>query len=562
MGIIADREMIDLLTYINVNLLGLKPFHLNLFKTGIIILCTAIGVWLLASKAMVKRMMAVVAHLNRMSMSQHRKVAWLLGAFFATFLIYLRIRQYFELQTMWDMAVEANVAWHMVHGPWFFNSLDNTSFLGGHFSPVFVLIGLAYRLVEHPLTLLVVQSVALGIGAVAVYYLALLRCVHFALACVVVLFYLFNPYLHHSNAHDFHLSPLTIPAVLWMLVFVESGKQSLAAAAALLAFSIEESILLPLAGCGLYLAAFRPGWRIFGTGLALCAVLYFVFIIKVVFPFFSPYPGLFFWHRYANLGTDLSDALIHLLSNPFWAGYETLVARNQYVYLLYFLIPVVFLPLFAWREACLLIVPLSIMFLSQNSGMNKLGFHYSAPALPFLFFGVVHGLSNAVRLIERRWSSAQLRWNIVLAGMLFMIALNVYRSPGYDIGKTNPEFAASAFEIAGLVPPDAAVATDVRFAPLLINRHRICKISVIAGELCDWTIADGKPSSDSDVGNRRPVPQWVPDYVVIGTEPGKTSALKLQQQREFAEWLTTVQGYEEMRNQNGIMLFRYRGEPS
>jgi len=497
-----------------------------------------------------------------MNLSQHRKVAWLFGSFFATFLIYLRIRQYFELQTMWDMAVEANVAWHMVHGPWFFNSFDNDSFLGGHFSPAFVLIGLAYRLVEHPLTLLVIQSVALGIGAVAVYYLALARRVSFPVACMAVLLYVSNPYVHHGNAHDFHLSPLTIPVVLWMLVFVESGKQGFAAAAAFFAFSIEESILLPLAGFGLYLIAFRSGWRIFGIGLALCATLYFILIIKVFFPMFSPFDGLFFWDRYANLGRDLNDALIQLLGNPLWAVKEALISRNQYVYLLYFLIPVAFLPLFAWREACILVVPLSIMFLSQNAGMNKLGFHYSAPALPFLFFGVVHGLSNAVRIIEQRWSVPQLRWNVVFASILFLIALNTYRSPGYDIGETNPEFATSAFEIATIVPGDAAVATEVRFAPLLINRHRICKIRVIAGTLCDWTIIDGKPSSGSDVGDRRVVPQWVPDYVVIGEEPGKSSVVKLKQQREFAEWLTTVLSYEEIRNENGIMLFQHRGKSS
>ncbi len=552
--------MVDMLTNINVTLLGLKPFHPNLFKLGVIISCVALGVWLLTSKAMAIRVMVAVARVNNMNMSQHRKVAWLFGSFFAAFLTYLRIRQYFELQTMWDMAVEANVAWHMIHGPWFFNSLDNTSFLGGHFSPVFVLIGLAYRLVEHPLTLLVIQSVALGLGAVAVYYLALLRCAHPSLACAAVLLYACNPYVHHGNAHDFHLSPLTIPTVLWMLVFVESNKQGLAAAAAFLAFSIEESILLPLAGCGLYLAAFRPGWRLFGAGLALCAVIYFVLIIKVAFPIFSPYPGLFFWDRYANLGTDLSDALMHLLRNPIWAAYETLVSRNQYVYLFYFLIPVAFLPLFSWREACLIAIPLSIMFLSQNSGMYKLGFHYSAPTLPFLFFGMVHGLAAVSRLVERQWHLTDQWWRIILAGVFFLTALNTYRSPGYDIGKTNPEFAASAFEIANLVPWDAGVATDVRLAPLLINRHRICKINMTAGTLCDWTIVGGKP--DFDEGKGRALPQWVPDYVVIATEPEKHSALNLQQQHEFAEWLTTARGYEEIRNQNGIMLFRYRGKSS
>ena len=551
--------MVDLLTDLNVNLLGVKPFHANVFKSGIIILCIVTGIWLLASKAITMHAIARVARLNSMCVSRHRMLAWSLGSIFTTFLIYLRFRQYFELQTMWDMAVEANVAWHMVHGPWFFNSLDNDSFLGGHFSPVFLLIGLVYRLVEHPLTLLVIQSVALGLGAVAVYYLALLRCRHAALALLAVALYIFNPYIHHSNAHDFHMSPLAIPSVLWMFVFVESGKQGLAATAAVLAFSIEESILLPLAGFGLYLVAFRPGWRMFGVVLTTCAVAYFCLIIKVLFPMFSPNHGLFFWDRYANLGANFNDALLHLLGNPLWAAMETLVSRNQYVCLFYFLIPVAFLPLFSWREACLIAIPLSIMFLSQNSGMNKLGFHYSAPTLPFLFFGVVHGLARVARFVEDQWLLTHQRWSVIFAAVLFMTALNTYRSPGYDIGKTNPEFAASAFEIAGLVPPDAAVATDVRFAPLLINRHRICKINVIAGELCDWAIADGKPSSGSDAGNRRPVPQWVPDYVVIGIEPGKTSALKIQQQREFVDWLTTGQGYEEIRNQNGIILFHYRG---
>ena len=140
-------------------------------------------------------------------------------------------------------------------------------------------------------------------------------------------------------------------------------------------------------------------------------------------------------------------------------------------------------------------------------------------------------------------------------------ALPIYRSPGYDIGETNPAFAASAFEVAAIVPVDASVATDVRFAPLLINRHRICKISVTVDSICDWTLVDGKPSPGSDAGNRRVVPQWVPDYVVIGAEPGKLTDLKLQQQDKFVEWLRTVEGYEEISSQNGIMLFRFGGAP-
>jgi uncharacterized membrane protein len=430
--------MLEIVTYINTAVkttwLGLEPLNLNLFKSSIIISCVVLAICVLTSKVPVSRLLVFVDRVDNANPSQLRKVAWLIGFLFASFLIYLRIRQYYELQTMWDMAVEANVAWHMVHGPWFFNSLDQSSFLGGHFSPILIGIGYVYRLAEHPLTLLVMQSVALGLGAVAVYYLALSIRLRPSLAFVGVLLYVSNPYLHHSNAHDFHLSPLTIPTVLWMLVFIQSGKQGLACAAAFVAFSIEESILLPLAGYGMYLAVFRPEGRLFGAALTFSALIAFVLIITVIFPLFSPYPALFFWHRYANLGADLKDALYNVVSNPIWAGYEALFSRNQYVYLLYFLAPVAFLPLLAWREATLLVIPLSIMFLSQNSGMNKLGFHYSVPALPFLFLSVLHGLTNAPRFMERWWKPNTSRWTLVCAGLLLLLALNTYRSPGYDLG--------------------------------------------------------------------------------------------------------------------------------
>src|SRR5690348_10931534 len=167
--------MVDLLTYINVDILGLKPFQLNLFKTSMMVLFAATGMGLLFSDAFVRQLGNRTADLNVFTIRQQRILGLCVGLSFTGFLIYLRVRQYFELETLYDMTVEANVAWHMVHGPWFFNSLDNDSFLGGHFSPVFVLIGLVYRWAEHPITLLVIQSLAFGAGALAVYYLALAR---------------------------------------------------------------------------------------------------------------------------------------------------------------------------------------------------------------------------------------------------------------------------------------------------------------------------------------------------------------------------------------------------
>jgi uncharacterized membrane protein len=542
--------MADLLTYINVDILGLKPFHLNLFKTGMIFLFAAIGMCLLVSKTVVRQLVTHINCLNAFTIRQQRILGWSLGILFTLFLVYLRVRQYFELQTMWDMTVEANVAWHMVHGPWFFNSLDNDSFLGGHFSPVFVLIGLVYRWAEHPITLLVIQSLAFGAGAIAVYYLALVRQTTTSVALFAMMLYMFNPYVHHSNAHDFHLSPLAIPAVLWMLFFIDSYQPWKAVAAVLLSFSIEEGILLPIAGLGVYLAAFRPQWRMFGLALVLSALAYFLLITKFIMPMFTPGRGLFFWDRYANLGSNFNEAVHNLLSHPIWAAMEGLIRRNQYVYLFYFLIPVAFLPIFSLREACLTVVPLAIMLLSQNSGMYKLGFHYSAPTLPFLFYGVVYGLSKLSGY--QAWPGVwQKHCKILLAGVFFLFALNMYRSPGYDLGQTEAHFASSAFELSRLIPPDASVATDMHFGPLLVNRHRICQAGSVPGEVCTWQL-------ELLSGQNWSRPLWQPEYVLIGIEPDKATSQRLMEQNQYAQWLIYNQGYEEIRSRDGIRLFRSR----
>lgn len=552
--------MTDLLTYINVTLLGLKPFHLNLFKTGTMALCLLMGVWVLVSRSGFQRIARLQDGIEQWSDRQHRTLAWCLGGLFAAFLMWLRTRQYFELQTMWDMTTETNVAWHMVHGPWFFNSLDNRSHLGQHMSPVFFLIGMVYGVAEHPLTLLAIQSLALGLGAVAVHELAWLRCGTRSVALFAMALYIFNPYLHHSNAHDFHRSPLAIPAILWLLLGIESGRRVLAVICTSLALSIEEGIPLPLAGLGLYLAAFRPAWRPFGLGLTVLSVGYFILATKVLLPMFNPERGLFFWERYANLGGNLNDALTNIVRHPIWALGEALVRHDQYVYLLYFFIPVAFLPLLAWREATLMIIPLASMLLSQHDGQYKLGFHYSAPALPFLFYSSVCGLCVAIDWVHRKSGDGDRRWRAVLAGFLFLMGLNTYRSPGYDLGKTDPQFASTAFVLAARIPVNAAIATDVRFAPLFANRHRICKLGVELGTVCDWNPVGAtvwKQAGDpAENGRQQNDPQWLPEYVLVGAEPNATPKHKLEQQQVFLRWLMNDLGYEIIANQAGIALLR------
>jgi hypothetical protein len=51
-------------------------------------------------------------------------------------------------------------------------------------------------------------------------------------------------------------------------------------------------------------------------------------------------------------------------------------------------------------------------------------------------------------------------------------------------------------------------------------------------------------------------PLWQPQYVLIGAEPDKTTSEQVKEQTRYAKWLTDSQGYEEIRSQDGIHLFR------
>lgn len=180
--------------------------------------------------------------------------------------------------------------------------------------------------------------------------------------------------------------------------------------------------------------------------------------------------------------------------------------------------------------------------------MYKLGFHYSALALPFLFYGVVSALSQLphYQVWPRVWHK---HGKVLLSGLFFLLALNTYRSPGYDLGQTDAQFVSSAFELSRLIPADASVATDLRFGPLVVNRHRLCRASLVPGQVCTWQL-------ESVTAEKWSKPLWQPEYVLIGSEPHKTTPQRSKEQNQFAQWLMDSQGYEEIRAQGGIRLFR------
>jgi uncharacterized membrane protein len=77
-----------------------------------------------------------------------------------------------------DLGIMSQVLWNTAHGRLFELSLDRPldtelvgSYLGNHVRPILLLLAPLYRLWPDPRLLLILQSVALGLGAVPLFWI-------------------------------------------------------------------------------------------------------------------------------------------------------------------------------------------------------------------------------------------------------------------------------------------------------------------------------------------------------------------------------------------------------
>src|SRR2546421_7643444 len=115
-----------------------------------------------------------------------------------------------------DLGLFDQIFWNTVHGRPFESTMslawtDPHSFFADHFSPVLWLLVPFYTLVPRPETLLVLQTLALALGAVPVYLAARHRLPPGYQRLLWVAAYLLFVPLAHINLFDFHEITLAVP---------------------------------------------------------------------------------------------------------------------------------------------------------------------------------------------------------------------------------------------------------------------------------------------------------------------------------------------------------------
>ncbi|MAF14211.1 MAG: hypothetical protein CMI53_04990 [Parcubacteria group bacterium] len=411
---------------------------------------------------------------------ENKVIIILVVIYFFIFATLSSLRHYtFQTQT-WDLAAFEQSFYNTVHGNLMWNNFEGTSHFAIHFSPFLLLLVPIYFVFQSPYTLLIIQSLALALGALPLYFLAKEK-MEKKWAILVSLLYLLYPSLHWVNLFDFHAVPFAVPLILAAFYFIQKNNYLWSSIFLILTATVAENMIVAVFFIGVYLLLFKN--RKYGLAVALLSLIYFILVAKVIMPAFGG--GIVRLDRYTDFGDSATSIITGVILNPSLT-LQTIFTQAKMIYLLKVFLSVAFLPFVAWQTLVLTIPGLLQNLLTTFNFQFANFYQYDSILIPFILISTALGIRKTLNKFSTK---------IVLGSVIFMtIAGFVWNSPLSPLNFPLPRFTderAKVFrEIVKQIPPEASVAAYTNLVPHLTHRQNI---NMLGHEkvLADYVIIDG-----------------------------------------------------------------------
>jgi uncharacterized membrane protein len=389
-----------------------------------------------------------------------------------------------------DMGYTDQVVWNTLHGRFMrfstyagaqidlplsqFRRTD--TLLAYHVELLLAPISLLYLLYDSPLTLLVLQSVAVALGAWPAFQLARKQLQNDLAGLVFGLAYLMAPAIQGAILSDFHAATLAAPLLLYALELAQRQRFRGFYALAVLAMLAKEDIPLLVAMLGLYLFVVLRERR-WGAVTMLTGLAWFLVCTLLILPHYNGLSGPPFLYRLAIFGPTLRQSilnwiaqpslLLRWLSNPEIASYlEGLLASTG------------FLSLFSPLVLGLASPVLAVNVFSTWSWTYSEGDHYSVSIVPFVIVSAIYGTRFLVDRVSRRWSISPQRLTAVLALWVLLVGgIHHYQVGISPLARQYAPPRITAHDRLGdtliaMIPADAPISAQSNLYPHLAHREK------------------------------------------------------------------------------------------
>jgi uncharacterized membrane protein len=396
---------------------------------------------------------------------------------YAIFFTWLSILQHNRFFTGGgDLGNFDQAVWNTLHGRilQLTNLQQTNSRLGLHFEPILIPLSLAYLVWSDARTLLLIQTVALALSAIPIYWLGRERLGNWpALGWVTV--YLLFPALEGANLFEFHSNTLAIPFLTFACYYLLHRRYWPFGVCAVLAMACREDVALMVGMMGIYaLLVHRDqiGWLVFlgGVGTFCLAVL----VLIPHFAYGGATPNVV---RYASLGSSPAQAALTLITHPGTALRLLFSNPDKVRYLTHITAPVAFLALLD-IPTLLPVLPVVVLnLLSEWSPTYALDrFHYSAPIVSFVVFAAISGTKQLIGWLSR-WRNLSPRFTLAVLMIAMMVISLAYHlrfghtplSAGFALPQAEARHA-TAYQMFQLIPPNAPLSAQTNLNPHLSQR--------------------------------------------------------------------------------------------
>ncbi len=391
-----------------------------------------------------------------------------------------------------------------------FSSLMGIHILGDHAAVIYYPLALLYKIYPDVHWLLLVQAVALSVGAWPSWSLARLAGLDREQSRAIAFIYLLYPVVFNINLFDFHPEVIALPALLAAIWAARLNKLVWFCTAILLVLSCKAVLSITVAAMGLWLFCCEKKQR-FGAIALLLGIAWFLIASQKIIPYFSgsEVAGV---GRYSYLGKSVLEIIINLILKP-QLVLGKILSFDTFKYLFVLTLPVIWLLLPFSRKinlkyliALIPAIPtLIINILSDLPFQRSLAYQYSVPIVPFLILAIiakVAAIKNAAQPtslnlgniqlpktanlplkkipIPQLWLGMQLPKAMVIWSLIMFLLLGEYKDFYLYLNRLDTWQATR--EAVAQVQPQSNILTDNRLAPHFAHRPIVKLLSQVSAQ--------------------------------------------------------------------------------
>jgi len=431
-----------------------------------------------------------------------------------------------------DLGNMVQAVWSTAHGdPLRMTDLhgDQISRLAAHVDPILVLFAPLWWIWPSPNMLLVVQAVAIALGALPVFWLARKHLGSGRAAVGFALAYLLYPATGWLALNEFHPVALATPLLLFAFWYLDEDRLLPFAVFAVAACACKEEIPLVVAGFGIWYALARRHWAA-GAAIAVACAAWSAIAIGIVIPHYNAGAESDFYGRYSEVGGSAGGILKTALTHPGRIVEAAFSSRDLH-YLWQLVAPLAGLCLLSPIILVAALPELAINLLSSTTTQTSIHFHYTAGLIAPLVIAAVFGAA--------RFPSRAIPLGMVVVATALLANFHLGPIPGWRHVPGGQQFQATAARVTDhdriaeraleRIPDNAVVSATNTLGAHLSARHRFLSFPYLQD--ATWIAADETQ------------PGYADRYAPLPT------AVQLMWLRRNPEWKLVFE-------QDGILVFR------